>query len=225
MNPELAQVSDYMRDLGLGALTHALRLSFYYAPEWPAWPALSVLHAAHAAEILLKARIAQEHPLLIFDELPRSTQSETLLDFQLLFEKGKTLQFQDLPDRLWAATGIRLHNVEQYRKFGMLRNAIQHFAPPREVEPSDETLKFVFQVVDPFIHDNWGLFAIDFNEEHGDHYEHIFDSLVHRDIRPHISYSAATYWSKCGLTPDANAPKGYKNWYRKALHQALKVVT
>jgi len=43
VNPELAQVSDYMRDLGLGALTHALRLSFYYAPEWPAWPALSVL--------------------------------------------------------------------------------------------------------------------------------------------------------------------------------------
>ncbi|MTJ52431.1 hypothetical protein FJR38_07000, partial [Anabaena sp. UHCC 0253] len=33
---------------------------------------MCVVHTAHAAEILLKARIAQEHPLLIFSKLPKS---------------------------------------------------------------------------------------------------------------------------------------------------------
>lgn len=54
MNPELRDVADHMRDLGLGALTHALRLSLYWSPENPSWGDLSVLNAAHAAEILIK---------------------------------------------------------------------------------------------------------------------------------------------------------------------------
>lgn len=59
-----------------------------------------------------------------------------------------------------------------FRDFGRLRNAIQHFACPAE-DPSARTLEFMFKVLDPFLIENWGLYAIDFNEEYGDHYDHI----------------------------------------------------
>lgn len=98
-----------MRDLGLGALAHANRHAAYAAMENPRWPELSVFQAAHAAELLIKARIAQEHPLLIFESLPRSTQAAGAhLDLDDLFKQGRTFQWSDLPERLWAATGISI---------------------------------------------------------------------------------------------------------------------
>jgi hypothetical protein len=101
MNPELKGIWEHIRDLGLGALAHANRHAAYAAMENPRWPELSVLQAAHAAELLIKARIAQEHPLLIFDELPRSARvSGSHLDLKDLFTQGRTLQWSDLPARL-----------------------------------------------------------------------------------------------------------------------------
>ena len=67
MKPDLVDIDDHMKELGLGALTRGMRLSLYSDQNNPHWDDLSVLHAAHAAEILIKARIAAEHPLLIFD--------------------------------------------------------------------------------------------------------------------------------------------------------------
>lgn len=221
MNPDLKGVSQNMLNLGLGALQHALRLSLYFDPENPSWRDLSVLHAAHAAEILIKARIAEEHPLLIFEELPRSTQAVgNLLDFRDLVEHGRTLQYQDLPERLWAATGQRLPNLDGYKRFGRIRNAIQHFAPGRD--SSVETLRFTFTVLDPFIHANWKLYAIDYNEEMGDHYEHIFETLVAKDIRPLISPAAARAWTALKYEPGRGAPKGYRPWFKGAMAKALK---
>jgi hypothetical protein len=163
--------------------------------------------------------------LLVFDDLPRSTQSEVAhLDFQLLFEKGRTVQYQDLPERLWAATGIRLPHVDLYLRFGRLRNAIQHFAPPK-INPSRETLDFIFRVLDPFIHDTWGLYAIDFNEEGGDHYEHVFETLVEQDIRPLISPDAAKSWRSLGYEPGTDAPGGYSEWFEAAMRAALADAT
>src|SRR5882724_9151673 len=106
MNADLKGVWKHIRDLGLGALAHANRHAAYESWENPRTPELSILQAAHAAELLIKARIAQEHPLLIFDELPRSTQgSGSLLDLQDLFARGRTIEWADLPARLWAVTG------------------------------------------------------------------------------------------------------------------------
>jgi hypothetical protein len=226
MNPALKDVAENMKELGLGALTHALRLSLYSTRENPSWPELSVLNAAHAAEILIKSRIASEHPLLIFTQVPRqASASGPLLDFRDLFERGQTIDFQDLPERLWATTGVTLPNVEVYRNFGRYRNAIQHFAPPHDDEEDDasgHTLEFVFRVLDPFIHDTWGLYAIDFNEEFGDHYEHIFDTLVVRNIRPLISPDAAQYWENLNYKPGPDAPSGYREWFNASMSAALK---
>ena len=161
MNLALSDVWTHMRDLGLGALAHANRHAAYAAMENKRWPELSVLQAAHAAELLIKARIAEEHPLLVFEKLPRSTKSAgPMLDVQDLFRYGRTLQWADLPERLWAATGLVIPNQERCDSLGQLRNGLQHFAPPTAVDASEETLRFVFKVIDPFINDCWGLFAI-----------------------------------------------------------------
>lgn len=92
-----------MRELGLGALAHANNHAAYVnmESEVARWSDLSVLQAAHAAELLIKARIAQEHPLLIFEQLPRSGQAAgARLDMEDLFRQGRTIQWNDLPERL-----------------------------------------------------------------------------------------------------------------------------
>ncbi len=71
MNPDLKGVWEHMLDLATGALAHANRHSHYWDPEKPWWKNMAVLQAAHAAELMIKARIAQEHPLLIFEKLPK----------------------------------------------------------------------------------------------------------------------------------------------------------
>ena len=67
-----------------------------------------LVHVAHAAEILLKARIAQEHPLLIFSKIPKPNPEKMNLTFIDLLENGHTLSYEKLPDRLWATTGIKI---------------------------------------------------------------------------------------------------------------------
>lgn len=59
MNNELRNVAENMRELGLGALTHANRHAAYQDIVNDKWAELSVLQAAHAAEILIKAKIAE----------------------------------------------------------------------------------------------------------------------------------------------------------------------
>ena len=51
MHPDLKNVAEHMKNLGLGALTHAMRLSLCSYPGNPFWGELSVLHGAHPAEI------------------------------------------------------------------------------------------------------------------------------------------------------------------------------
>ncbi|MBN2269352.1 MAG: hypothetical protein JXN61_01990 [Sedimentisphaerales bacterium] len=182
MNEELKAISEHMLNLGLGALAHANWHSNYHSLDNDRWPQLSVLQAAHAAEILIKARIAEEHPLLVFEQLPRSTQVDgDSLELRHLFEKGRTVQYADLADRLWATTGLRLPNVETFQDFGKLRNTIQHFVAPTNCDCSQETIEYIFKVIDPFINDCWGLYAVDYNEDY-EPYIYLVEGLVGRGV-------------------------------------------
>ena len=181
MGNELAGIDIHMRALGMGALTYANWHANYYSPDNPMWNELSVMQAAHAAEILIKARIAAEHPLLIFEQLPKSSDdNESPLSLEQLVEDGRTFQYKDLPNRLWATTGIKLPNPQVYQSFGRLRNAIQHFTvPDRDV--AQETLEFIYGVIDPFIHRCWGLCAVDYNEDH-EPYIYLVEDLVRHGV-------------------------------------------
>src|SRR5258708_9275382 len=141
MSNELESVPEHMIGLGLGALAHANWHANYHSPDNQYWSELSVLQAAHACEILIKARIAQEHPLLIFEQLPKAEANEAPMSLRRLVEGGRTYQFADLPDRLWATTGLKLPAADRYRAFGKLRNSIQHFAVPSDVDVSTEAVR------------------------------------------------------------------------------------
>ncbi len=198
MNPALENVWEHMLDLGLGALAHANRHAAYSNMDNSKWPELSVTQAAHSAELLIKARIAQEHPLLIFEQLPRLTKSANgnQLDLDDLFKQGRTVQWSDLPDRLWAVTGLTIPNRQKYDDFGKLRNGIQHFGPNPAQDAGEETLKFVFEVIDPFINECWGLFAVDYDED-DEACIYFVHALVSREIKFLVSPEAAetfNYW-------------------------------
>jgi hypothetical protein len=221
LNPTLKGVCEQMRGLGLGALAHANQHATFAPIPNEQWPQLSVLQAAHAAELLIKARIAEEHPLLVFEQLSslKKTPGEDL-DFQDLFEHGGAVQWADLPGRLWAATGISLPNRSAFDQFGRLRNGIQHFAPVSGRDLNEETLRFIYSVIDPFIHECWGLFAIDFYED--PEIQHTIDSLVNHEIlflvfpeAAEVSEDWPVDWSK--------ASEKYRNEMRERIQKALSI--
>lgn len=195
MNPELRKVHTNIRALGLDALAHA-NWHAHYMHMNNSTPALSALQAAHAAELLIKARIAEEHPLLIFEQIPKASESASgLLDFKDLFRKGRTLDYAGLPARLWAATGMKLPGLDLFNEFGRLRNAIQHFASPG-VDVSEEVTKFICGVIDPLIHECWGEFAIDHNEDTEPH-RYLMEIVIRREVSFLVSPEAAECWDEC----------------------------
>jgi hypothetical protein len=117
--------------------------------------AMAVGIAAQGAEIVIKARIAQEHPLLLFNQLPKSVNAEDMLTVFEPFEYGRTVQYSELPEVLWATTGIRMSGVERYQKFGRLRNATVHFAARGDIDLHGEALRFLFEVMEPLVPTFW----------------------------------------------------------------------
>lgn len=149
-----------MREFGLSVLGRAVADATFAEMLKPYAHPLAVIHAAHGAEILLKARIAEEHPLLIFRKLPTQRTTAAELTIAELFEHGRTLEYDELPEALWAATGYRLRQREQYLEFGRLRNKIVHFGVP-ELDHSGAVLKFCAEIVEPTVFDFWQCSAME----------------------------------------------------------------
>ena len=183
-------IAAHMRALGLGALAHANWHANFASWDNAYWPELSVVQAAHAAELLIKARIAEEHHLLIFDKLPGPGE-EAMLDRSLLAQAGRTVGYNELPNRLWAAAGISVPAINCYKDFGKLRDAIQHFLPPTDKDFSTEAVNFIYTVIDPFINECWGLFAVDFHED-TEPYVYLVEALLNRDVLFLVSPRAAS---------------------------------
>lgn len=158
MHPETRQVAEHMREFGLNVMGRAIYDATFADLGFD--HALSVTHAVHAAEILLKARIAQEHPLLIFSSLPAPSTTERELTISELVEHGRSYCYQDLPNLLWATTGHRIERLDDYREFGQLRNQIIHFAVPDNKALAAKTLRFAVEVVDPLLELFWNTSAI-----------------------------------------------------------------
>jgi hypothetical protein len=187
MHEELLSVAEHIKGLGLAALAHGLQHTLFADDvSNPYMTDLAVLQAAHAAELLIKARIAEQHPLLIFKDIPESKQvNEDKLSLRTLIEskKTKTLQYSELPGKLWATTGYKINEkkLKVYEDFGKLRNTIQHFTSPAERDLMLDTLNFVFSVIDPMINDFWGLYTINYFERLDAH-NHVFKILLKLNI-------------------------------------------
>ncbi|MDX2021139.1 MAG: hypothetical protein SF187_12940 [Deltaproteobacteria bacterium] len=148
-----------MREFGLNVIARAIYDVTFAEFSRPFAHALAVIHAAHGAEIVLKARIAEEHPLLIFKKLPQSSSTEESLTIAELFEFGRSVDYDDLPELLWATTGIRIERRDRYQEFGRLRNKIMHFAVP-EMDHSHEVLSFCIEVLEPLVFAFWQESAV-----------------------------------------------------------------
>lgn len=143
---------------------------------------MCVMHAAHAAEILLKARIAQEHPLLIFSKLPKADPNKDALTLIDLLESGRTLSYEELPDQLWATTGIKIERLKQYREFGRLRNQIVHFSMANADTLDVLTIRYSLEVLDPLVESFWGRSVIEFiTKDPHDYYAGFVDSGLFED--------------------------------------------
>jgi hypothetical protein len=150
-----------MREFGLSVIGRAVVDATFAEMLKPFAHALAVIHAAQGADILLKARIAEEHPLLIFRKLPGQRSTDGPLTIKQLFEYGRTLEYDELPQTLWACTGYPMRHLDKYLEVGRIRNMIVHFAVP-EIEHSDEVLTFCASVIEPMVHDFWQCSALEF---------------------------------------------------------------
>lgn len=164
MDPEVGEVAVHMKEFGLNILGRAIYDSTFSEMTKPYSHALSVVHAAQGAEIVVKAMIAEKHPLLIFKKLPSMSSTESNLTIAKLFESGRSYEYEELPERLWAVTGYRFTKKDEFIEFGKLRNKIVHFAVP-PMDHSLSTLKFCIEVMEPLINHFWNTSALPYAEE------------------------------------------------------------
>lgn len=169
-----------MKDFGLCLLGRSLADVVFSEYMLPYNHAMGLVRCAHAAEIIIKARIAEEHPLLIFSKLPEPG-SDSLLDVETLLTDGKTLLYSELPAALWAAIGYRLSNTDHFVRFGRLRNSITHFAVP-DIDLDEATIRFTFEVMEPMIYSFWKSDIIGLYEDCMEEEEYLLEQLVRYGI-------------------------------------------
>ena len=195
MNPELKNISDHIHYMGTGVLSQAQRNSMYTSYGYDSLldeGVYGVLQAAHAAELIIKAAIAEQHPLLIFSSLPKSKKGDdSFLSLSDLFESGKTLQYSELPEKLWAATGYKIEDIGLFNSFGKLRNCIQHFATP-DIDLRTETSRFIYLVIDPILEHFWGEYAVEYVDLES-YQDDVFEILNSRGLVVRFPESMAKY--------------------------------
>ncbi|EJA7356598.1 hypothetical protein ACVD1N_25405 [Vibrio parahaemolyticus] len=195
MNPELKNISDHIHYMGTGVLSQAQRNSMYTSYGYDSLldeGVYGVLQAAHAAELIIKAAIAEQHPLLIFSSLPKSKKGDdSFLSLNDLFESGKTIQYSELPEKLWAATGYKIEDIGLFNSFGKLRNCIQHFATP-DIDLRTETSRFIYLVIDPILEHFWGEYAVEYVDLES-YQDDVFEILNSRGLVVRFPESMAKY--------------------------------
>jgi|GEM_PF-1767090 len=109
----------------------------------------SILNMASAVELILKAKLQQEHWALIFRD-----PSKASWDY---FEKGnfRSADFQDVQDRIEAICKIRLSKHKTIlKKLREMRNRLQHFAYSGQVMEITSVLTKTWSFLWDFIHDH-----------------------------------------------------------------------
>lgn len=185
MNPLLVEVPNRILRLAIGALAQANTHAVFMNPGNEYWSFISVLNTAHAGELFLKAIIAQQHPLLIFkDVFALDDNHSDQLDIETMISKGRTYEFEKLPQILWATTGIRIENMDCFERLRKARNAIQHFCVSDEGNLQELSLEFIYTIIDPLISNEFGLCAIEYHEDHVG-----YDYVVARLLRSELKFA------------------------------------
>ncbi len=181
---ELKQIPQRILHLAKGALTQANMHSVFKDAGYEHWEHMCVLNAAHAGELFLKAIIAREHPLLIFKDLfVLDGGGSAVIDIRSLIERGKTHDFEKLPQVLWVTTGKRVPNMKCFDRLRRARNAIQHFCAPDKEDFQALSLEFIYTIIDPLIAETFNLCAIEFHEDHSVGYDYVVGRLLDAELK------------------------------------------
>lgn len=172
------KIASQMRDFGLSMVAKGVVNATFSEHGEPYSHAMGLVQVANGFEILIKSKIVEEHPLLVFTKIPKEAN---LLDGNIkmedLIEHGQTIMYSELPDRLWATTGYKIEPIELYNKFGRIRNQIIHFAIPN-LSLSEFTLEFTFKVIEKAINTWWDTTILEYAQEYDDAFiENIFEVL------------------------------------------------
>ena len=115
------ELTEHMRDFGIHMIARGVVNATFSEMHNPYSHAMSVVHVAHGTEIIFKAKIAEEHPLLIFSKFPKSKQlANSKLDILDLLDSGQTIMYSELPERLWATTDYKIEKIDLYNEFGKI---------------------------------------------------------------------------------------------------------
>jgi hypothetical protein len=186
MHSDTKQIAPHMKEFGLCLLGRSV-VDVTFGEQMNRYAhAMGAMRGAHAAEIIIKARIAEEHPLLIFKKCPKSNSKPgSLLSIKELLNDGQTLMYNELPEVLWATTGQRIPNPKQFSEFGHIRNLIAHFAVP-PINLTEKTLQFAFQVMEPMIFAFWNIDIFEYIAQYNQNDE----ECIHEQLKQFkISYT------------------------------------
>jgi hypothetical protein len=222
MNEELNGIPDRILGLATAALTQANMHAVFMDPGSEHWPQMSILNTAHAGELFLKAMIACEHPLLIFKDLANLDDGLTdELGLQTLLTRGRTHDFEKLPQVLRATTGIRIPNPDCFERLRRARNAIQHFFAPDIQDLSELSLEFIYTIIDLLIAERFGLYAIEYHEDHNVGYDYVVNELLAREFRFSIPDNFRITEINIADEIEDTSPE-YQTWVRSALEAVGK---
>lgn len=111
-----------------------------------------------ALEILMKAAIAEKHPLLIYEKIPKLTSKKDQLNE--FFKKARSRSFLDLPDLLALTTNYQIeYNLLEAAWIN--RCKIIHIGHNLSLDYTYSGLELTFKVIDPFIYKFWNRSSID----------------------------------------------------------------
>ncbi len=211
MHAILDQIQERILRFAEGALTQANQHAVFADPGNEHWDFMSVVNAAHAGELFLKAIIAKQHPLLVFKDIFTLDDGKNEFDLEQLISRGRTHDFEKLPQVLWVTSGIRIPSMSSFDAIRKLRNSIQHFCADESSDFRGIALEFLYSNIDPLIRDVFGLYAINYHEDHGVGYDYVVSVLVRREIR--FSVPDDFDIVEVDLGDEAKAcSEGYRNW-------------
>jgi hypothetical protein len=172
------KIASQMRDFGLSMVAKGVVNATYSEAGEPYSHAMGLVQVANGFEILIKSKIVEEHPLLVFNKIPKEANlADGNIKMEDLIEHGQTIMYSELPDRLWATTGYKIEPMDLYNKFGRVRNQIIHFAIPA-TSLSDLTLVYTFKIIENAINNWWDVTILDYAQDYDDVIlENIFERL------------------------------------------------
>lgn len=207
----LSRIPARIFDLTLTSLRQANASLSGFSRHNPGGPILGVLQAAHAGELLIKALIAKEHPLLIFKNLHEISEGGIdEFDVETLLTKGKTHDFSRLPNVYFAVRGVKIPDSKSFQEIGKIRNQIQHFVEPENLDFQEIALNFIFKNIDPLLFENYALCAIDFIDD--ETYDYLVKILIESETKFHIPKDFETTEIDLDLELQG-ASKDYIDWF------------